>query len=122
MVKERIKKEEKYKKEREELIERMNGILGIKMDGENNMFRLYDIQNEEKRDEINKLAGEIRLYFLTSDMNYYRDKEKRGDNRELGLIRGIYKQSGYKIEKKAVYVELEGKKRLTMEYRINKDK
>ena len=50
-------KEEKYKKEREELVEKILGIINVDIENGKDKFILYDIQkSEEKRKNINELA------------------------------------------------------------------
>ena len=87
----RPKKAEMYKKERKELLNKLNNILGVTET--NKKFYLYDIDNNvdiqksilEMKDDVKKYFS-VRQYgiFVNEDMN-------RG---YMSLIRAIYKESG----------------------------
>jgi hypothetical protein len=122
VIKERMKKNDKYIEEREEIIKKMNKILEIDMENGNNKFILYDIQqNENKIEEIREMASYIKIYYKCSEWSYYKDKENKRKNKEIGLIKRLYKEMGYRVIKKPkMYTVERGLKVLTMEYEIER--
>jgi hypothetical protein len=115
----KLLKKDKFMKERQDIINKLDKILGL--DENNRTIILYYLQNDEKKiEDIKELAKMVMFYFSVSEWSYYKNKKKDVRNRELSLIKSIYKDSGYEIKKKLKPV-LEGDiKIMSIEYEIIK--
>ena len=115
----KLLKKDKFMKERQDIINKLDKILGL--DENNRTIILYYLQNNEKKiEDIKELAKMVMFYFSVSEWSYYKNKKKDVRNRELSLIKSIYKDSGYEIKKKLKPV-LEGDiKIMSIEYEIIK--
>ena len=99
LYKNRSTKKELYRKERENIIKKMNKILCI--DETKNYVYLYDIENNEIiKNRINELSEEIRKYFKVGNWNYYIMKNNSEKPQEIGLIRAVYRDEDIIMTKK----------------------
>jgi hypothetical protein len=90
-----ITKKELYPKERSDLLNKLNNILGITDD--NNIIYIYDIDSSiDKQKQINDLVGDIKKYFKCGTWSYFA-KVGKGKRQYLSLIKSIYKDMGYNI-------------------------
>ncbi len=96
ITKKSYKKKDKYEKEQQEIVRKLNGILGL--DEKNNKFVLEELkQDEEKQKQIIGLEEEVKKYFAYNRWAYF----KVGVNNEaISLMRSIYKSSGYDVSYK----------------------
>ena len=116
----RLKKADKYKNERLEILNKLNNILGITED--NNKFLLYDIDNnEDKQKEIIGLASDIEKYFSCSGWSYF-SKDLQDNRKYMSLMRSIYKQFNYNLYVKSVIISKDNKKIKTQQYSVFKEK
>lgn len=116
-IKQRIKptKKEFYKKERQDILDKINNIIGITKD--NNIFYLYDIENNmDKKKEIFDLAHDIKKYFKTGSWAVF-NREISKDNHVL-LIKSVFKDMEYQVIGKAYDVTRDGNKIRTTKYII----
>lgn len=92
----RPKKSEKYKKEREEIINKLNVILGITND--NKKFYIWDIDNnEDKQKQIIHLKDDVEKYFRSKDSSIFiKENVKRA---HLAIIKIIYKEMNHKLSR-----------------------
>ena len=117
ITKNRSTKKDLYKKEQEEILNKINTILGISKD--NNTIYLYDIENDDdKKNQILALSDDVKKYFKTSNWAFYKDEECKGNH--VLLCKSIYKDMGYKIINKAVDITRNNEKIRTTKYVIGK--
>ena len=91
-------KSEKYERERNEIIKRLNEIIGI--NEYNNRFILEDLKNnKDKQEAIKGLENEVRKYFAHSEWPYFR-KSVNEETKSICLARSIYKSCNYDINYK----------------------
>ena len=116
--KRRATKKELYKKERYEIINKVNNLLDIHEN--KNYVYLYDIENNEiVKDEINKMSDEVKKYFKVGNWNYYIVKNNGEKPLEIGLIRAVYRDEGWLMTTKEKQIERNGKKvRSTIYYLV----
>jgi hypothetical protein len=107
------KKKDKYEKEQQEIVRKLNGILGL--DEKNNKFVLEELkQDEEKQKQIIGLEEDVKKYFACTRWTYY---NKVVDNKWLSLLKAIYKNTNYDVQYK--YKMRNGERYI--EYSINKN-
>ncbi len=118
----RSTKKELYKREREEIIKKINNLLEI--NERKNYVYLYDIENDERiKEEINNMSEEIKKYFKVGNWNYYIMKNNGEKPLEIGLIRAVYRDDDIIMSTKEKQIEREGKKiRTTIYYLIKQIK
>ena len=105
---------EKFVEERKELIEEINKMIGIN-ESKNNKI-LYELENnEELKEKIRENITKIRKYYRCSTWGYFSKEKKKGMNNEIGLIKALYKNEGYKILTKRKTCEYNGIKKLQTE-------
>ncbi len=110
-------KQEFFEKEQNEILKKINNILGISKD--NNKIYLYDIENDkDKREKILALSPEVRKAFKCGSWGFFRE-ELCKDNHVL-LCKSIYKAMGYQILSKQTDIIRENQKIKTMQYIIGK--
>ncbi len=117
IVKKRNKptKKDLYKKERQDILNRINTILGINKD--NNTIFLYDIENDlNKKTQIFALSDDVKKYFKVGTWGVFCKKECQ-DNHFL-LCKSIYKDMGYEVISKAVDITRDNNKIRTTKYTI----
>ena len=117
ITKNRSTKKDLYKKEQEDILNKINTILGISKD--NNTIYLYDIENDDdKKNQILALSDNVKKYFKTSNWAFYKDEECKGNH--VLLCKSIYKDMGYQIISKNAYIKRNDTKINTKEYTIGK--
>ena len=117
ITKNRSTKKDLFKKEQEEILNKINTILGISKD--NNTIYLYDIENDEnKKAQILALSDDVQKYFKYSKWGFYSKEECKGNH--VLLCKSIYKNMGYQIISKNAYIKRNDNKINTKEYTIGK--
>ncbi len=90
-----------YMKERVEIVQKLNDILGLNDD--NNVFFPVDFdQDEDKQKEILDLIDDIRKYF---DCWKWPCMRNVVDRRYLGVAKSVYKSMGYTFTRTRKYVK-----------------
>ena len=117
ITKNRSTKKDLYKKEQEEILNKINTILGISKD--NNTIYLYDIENDEnKKAQILALSDDVQKCFKYSKWGFYSKEECKGNH--VLLCKSIYKDMGYQIIGKAFDITRNNEKIRTTKYIIGK--
>lgn len=117
--KKRSTKKELFRNEREEIINKINNLLGITEN--KNYVYLYDIENSENiKEGINKMSDEIKKYFKVGNWNYYIMKNNGGKPLEIGLIRAVYRDENILMTTKEIKIERDGNKVRTVVYYLVK--
>jgi len=111
----RPSKKEYYKEEQEEIIKKINDIIGI--NESNNVIYLYDIETDKGiYNKILLLIDDIKKYFTCSKWGFFRQP----DSTVFALIRILYKTMNYQIVAKPVLIDVNDKKVRTTKYVITK--
>ena len=114
----KLTKKQQFVKEREQIINQLNNILGISQ--EKNTFYLYDIVNsEETKNKIHSLEEDIKKYFKCGTWYYFKTTNN-DDAQEIGLIRNIYKDEGWLMTKKDISLKIDDKRHRTTQYYLFK--
>ena len=117
ITKNRSTKKELFKKEQEEILNKINTILGINKD--NNTIYLYDIENDEtKKEQILALSDDVQKYFKAGNWSFFRDEECKGNH--VLLCKSIYKDLGFQVLGKAIDITRNNEKIRTTKYTIGK--
>lgn len=96
----KVKKKIMYQKERLEILHKLNSILGITETHKS--FALITLDNNpEMQKQINDLGVDVKKYFKCADWTYFCRNVKK---KYLSLVKSIYKDMGYEIEKKSISV------------------
>jgi hypothetical protein len=91
----RPKKSEKYKKERVEVLNKLNNILGVTET--NKKFYMYDVDNDEaKQKAILDLKNDVEMYFTSKSYNVFVKSDEMQRN-YLSLIKLIFKEMNIKL-------------------------
>lgn len=107
--KKRSTKKEMYREEREEIIKKLNEIIGI---NKNNEIFLYDLERNEKvKDFLKNNILNVQKYYKCGTWGYFSNDPKKGSGNEITLLRSIYKNDDYDILSKRIMNEREGKKK-----------
>ena len=110
----RLCKSERFIEEREELINKLNSLIGL--DKEKNHIILYELDHNEKlKEKIREKVPEIKKYYRTCSWGYFSKEEKKGMGNEIGLLKALYKNEGYNILTKRKTCEYDGIKKLQTE-------
>ncbi len=116
----RLTKKQQFSKERQEIIIKLNNILGITE--KNNTFYLYDVENSnEIKNSLNELIEDVKKYFKCGSWNYFIATNGGEEAKEIGLIRAIYRDEGLILTKKDKNIERNNSKVRTTQYFIMKD-
>lgn len=114
----RLTKKEQFTAERQEIINKLNNIIGI--DDVNNNIYLYDLENNiEIKQKIKDMVANISKYHKCGTWGYFLDKGRGGGN-EIGLMRSVYKDNDYIITTKNKVITRDGKKINSTVYYFNK--
>jgi hypothetical protein len=97
----------KYKKEREEILNKLLQMLGI--NETNNIFYLYDVERDDKLKQILDLKNSIEKYF-TSKQAVVFQHNKKAIKPHTSLIRLVFKEMGYKYVTTRKGIERNGTK------------
>ena len=90
----RPSKKNKYKNEREDILNKLNNILGL-VDGKN-IFYLYDLEhNETQMSQLMALKDDVEKYFTSKNCAVFKNDTPR--KAHTSLIRLIYKEMHYDI-------------------------
>ena len=113
----RTSKKIKYKKEQEELVNKLLEILPL----EDNGFTLYEMDNDkERQDKIFGLMDDIKKYFIYRDIGVVK-KNHKSKRVWLPLIRCILRQYGYEFIATSKSIKTaEGKSYKTQYYKLFK--
>lgn len=115
----RLTKKQQYSKERTELIQQLNNIIGI--DDKKNYVYLYDLEhNEEILKSIKELEEQISKYHKCGMWGYFSNDVKKGKGNEIGLLRAVYKDNDILITTKSKVIERNDKKINSTVYYFNK--
>jgi len=113
----RSTKKDLYKKEQENILNKINNILGINKD--NNIVYLYDIENsDEKTKQILDLSEDVKKYFKAGDWGFF--KTEACKNNPVLLCKSVYKDMGYLVFGKAIDIFRNDVKIRTTQYMIGK--
>lgn len=90
----RLSKKVKYEKERKDILNKLNKILGI--NETTNMFYLYDIEHNDKMmKDILDLKPDIEKCFTSKNSAVF--KKDNPTKPHTSLIRIVYKEMGYSV-------------------------
>ena len=85
----RPRKDEKYKKQREDILKKMNTLL--KVTDTNKVFYIYDIDNNQKLiDDIMAMKDDISAYFRSKSCRVFSKKEIQREY--MSLVKIVYKE------------------------------
>lgn len=84
----------KYNKERMDIIVKLNGILCV---SEGNSFELKYL--EEKEGDILSMIDDIKKVFNYSLWSYFKGKRE-----VISLVKSVYKEMGYMLDRKDIQV------------------
>jgi len=108
------KKDDKYKKEQKETIDKLLKILDV---GDTKSFVLYEVEhNKDKIDKINKLTEDIKKYFPCKNIGGAKEPEKF-TRPWLSVIRQVLKRK-YKVITGDYTVKENGKRIRTRIYHL----
>jgi hypothetical protein len=89
-------KKTRYAKEREEMINRLNKLIGI--DEKKNSIFLYELENNPVlKKEIESMIDDIKKYHKYGYWGYFSNDPIKGHNNHIALIRAIYNDNNYEI-------------------------
>lgn len=115
----RPKKSEKYKKERQEVLNKLNNILGVTDD--NKKFYMYDVDNNEATQKaILNLKNDVELYFGGKSSQIF----VKGDETQrsyFSLIKIIYKDMKIKMLRIVETIKRDDKSFRSSCYVLNKE-
>ena len=115
--KKRATKKELYKKEQEEILDKINNILGISKD--NNTIILYDLENDaDKRDKLLALSDDIQKAFCSSKWGFF-TKDICKNNHVL-LVKSVFKAMDLTIIPNPYFIVSNNNKIRTTKYKIGK--
>ena len=87
-------KKTRYANERQNIINKLNTIIGIN-ETKNSVY-LYELEkNTNLKEEVEKLVPDIKKYFKYGHWGYFRDNGE--DNNFVSLVRAIYNDCEYDI-------------------------
>jgi hypothetical protein len=114
----RPKREEVFKKERNEVLNKLNKILGITED--NDKFYLWDVDNNtDIQKGILDLKTDVEKYFRCSGWSFY-SKKVGEDRKYMSLMRSIYKDFKYELFAKTMIITRNNNKIKTQQYIVIK--
>ena len=96
-----------YKKEREELLEKMLNILSI--NETNKIFHCYEIEQSGKKEEIINLIDDIKRYFRASSWLSLKDTSDNVEknNRYISIIRSVLKDMDIVYTRSSCKIKIE---------------
>jgi len=113
------KKKDKYQKEQDEIVKKLNDILGL--DDNNNKFILDELkQDTDKQNKILALEEDVKKYFVYGDWGCFRNPNTSDNTKAISLARAIYKNTNYnvnyklKMKNKLAYTEYTIEKKLPL--------
>jgi type II secretory ATPase GspE/PulE/Tfp pilus assembly ATPase PilB-like protein len=115
----RLTKKQQFVNERHELINELNIALGL---NNKKTVTLYYIENSvELKNKIDEIDHKIRKYFKSGTWNYYIQKSNNEPSPLIGLIRAIYRDEGWTMTTKDIYINIDDKKIRTTNYYFIKE-
>ena len=107
-------KNQKFEKEREELIKELENIIGLNENKRN--ITLYELENNSLLiNKLQELIPNIKKYFKCSTWGFFSSDPKKGMGNEIGLLKAIFKNEKYNILNKRKQLEYDGIKKLYTE-------
>ncbi len=106
----RRNKKQLYDKERNDIINKLNQLIGLNQN--NNSVLLQELRdNNELKQELISMKDDIKKYYRCCRWGYFvsENNGKKGD--EISLLRAIYKEHNYKIPTQEVLIEYNGIKK-----------
>jgi len=89
-------KKTRYATERQEIIEKLNNLIGIN-ETKNSVF-LYELeQNTNLKSEVEKLVPDIKKYFKYGNWGYFSNDPSKCHDNHITLIRAVYNDCDYDI-------------------------
>jgi hypothetical protein len=115
----RIKLNEKYQLEREQICKTIISILELDI---NNSFLLNELDNNlEKQNKILEMKNDIQKYFACSTISSFKPNFEC-KRPYLNIVRSILRKQKYKIENSDYWVKYEnGLMKRTIKYKIFRD-
>ena len=108
---------ELYKEEREELCKRMLNMLDL---DEHNTFYLWDIENDEKKQEdILSLKPEIQKYYSSGEIWFRKDREPI--RKSLFIIRSLLRRHNYRLYSSSKKITRNGEPVRSLQFVVFKD-
>ncbi len=93
-----------YSKERNEILQTLNEILGIMK--ENKCFYVHTLEtNKEIQQKLKDLVPKVKMYFKSSDWFCFKKEEID----VLSLVKAVYKDMRYKLDRKPTNYFEDGK-------------
>ena len=104
-------KNQKFEREREELIKELENIIGLNENKRN--ITLYELENNSLLiNKLQELIPNIKKYFKCSTWGFFSSDPKKGMGNEIGLLKAIFKNEKYNILNKRKQLEYDGIKKL----------
>jgi hypothetical protein len=92
-------KKTRYTKEREEMINKLNKLIGI--DEKNNSVFLCELENNPVlKGEIESLLDDIKKYHKYGNWGYFSNDPIKGHDNHIALIRAIYNDNDFDVVSK----------------------
>lgn len=89
-------KKTRFSKEREEIINKLNKLIGI--DDKNNSIFLCELEkNTNLKTKIEEMLPEIKKYHKYGNWGYFSNDPIKGHNNHVALIRAIYNDNNYDV-------------------------
>ena len=111
----RPSKKNKYKNEREDILNKLNNILGL-VDGKN-IFYLYDLEhNETQMSQLMALKDDVEKYFTSKNCAVFKNDTPR--KAHTSLIRLIYKEMHYNVITATTFITRNSERKATPIYTI----
>ena len=89
-------KKTRYSKEREEIINKLNKLIGI--DDKNNSIFLCELEkNANLKTQIEEMLPEIKKYHKYGHWGYFSTEYARGKDNYISLMRAVYNDNNYEI-------------------------
>jgi len=104
-VKRKPKKTVAYKKERDELVNKLNKILGI---CEDKAVIVVSNITEDMEKQIEALIPNIKLYFAYGHWNYFKENRANLVRPILSLIKCIYRDTNHQVTQSVSYKKIKG--------------
>jgi len=89
-------KKTRFSKEREEIINKLNKLIGI--DEKNNSVFLCELEkNTILKNKIEEMVPEIKKYHKYGNWGYFSNEPIKGHNNHIALIRAVYNDNDYDV-------------------------
>ena len=112
-IKRRSTKKQMHVENRKRIMDELNEMLGF---DKRNSVVLWELErNDRLKQRLRELAPEIKKCHKVSSWGYYSSDVLKGMNHEIGLLKSLYKNEGYKILTRRIMYDCEGTKKLQTE-------